>query len=185
MNAPLILKLNRSGLPMGWMSREETVCAYVKKQILWSCGEQTIPIVGGIGREGKRTVVNLPSIISVSGDLKIRRSRIPLENRYLFRRDRNMCLYCGKSFCTSDLSCDHVTPRAQGGKNTWMNVVTACCRCNHRKGNRTPEQAGMKLLAIPFEPNQFEFLYLANKRILADQMDFLKSGFSAKCRLSH
>lgn len=60
------------------------------------------------------------------------------------------------------------------------NVVSACQRCNHFKGGRTPEQAGMELLAIPFEPNIFEFMYLANRKILGDQMAYLSSRFSGK-----
>ena len=68
---------------------------------------------------------------------------------------------------------------------TWVNVVAACKRCNHFKQNRTPEEAGMELLALPFEPNPAEYLALMNsKRIRADQMDFLKAQFSRNCRLS-
>jgi hypothetical protein len=62
-------------------------------------------------------------------------------------------------------------------------VVTACKSCNTRKGNRTPEEAGIALLAVPFVPNWAEFLALSNRRILADQMAFLKSQFNNVNRL--
>lgn len=96
----------------------------------------------------------------------------------LFRRDNYLCLYCGQSFCSQELTRDHVLPRAQGGKDIWTNVVSACKRCNHTKGNRTPEQANMPLLAVPFAPNPFEYLYLSNRHIITDQMDYLSKQFS-------
>ena len=101
-----------------------------------------------------------------------------LVNDYLFRRDQFLCMYCGGEFAAAQLSRDHILPVSRNGTDGWTNVVTACKRCNHRKANRTPEEAGMELLAIPFVPNRYEFFYLANKNILADQMDFLKSQFS-------
>jgi hypothetical protein len=62
-------------------------------------------------------------------------------------------------------------------------VVTACRHCNERKGNRTPELAGMELLYAPYVPNKAEFLILTNRRILVDQMDFLARHVSAQSRL--
>ncbi|MFZ5605064.1 MAG: HNH endonuclease, partial [Pseudomonadota bacterium] len=79
---------------------------------------------------------------------------------------------------------DHIMPRARGGADTWENVVTACKRCNHHKACRTPEEASMPLLAVPYKPNIFEFTVLANHRILADQMAFLSRGLSERFRLA-
>ena len=96
----------------------------------------------------------------------------------LFRRDQNLCLYCGNIFSESELTRDHVLARSRGGHDIWMNVATACRKCNQRKGQRSPEEASMPLLAVPFVPNQMEYMVLANRNILTNQMDFLKSGFS-------
>lgn len=63
-------------------------------------------------------------------------------------------------------------------KDVWTNVATACQRCNHAKGAKTPEEANMPLLAVPFRPNVYERFYLMNRRILADQMAFLEGHFS-------
>ncbi|MFW5927367.1 MAG: HNH endonuclease, partial [Wenzhouxiangella sp.] len=101
----------------------------------------------------------------------------PLSNRALFRRDENLCLYCGTQFRDRELSRDHVKPLAQGGQDVWSNVVTACKRCNNHKGSRTPEESGMQLLAIPFTPTHAEYVYLQGRRILADQMEFLLAHF--------
>jgi len=71
------------------------------------------------------------------------------------------------------LTRDHVMPVSKGGRDTWVNVVTACWSCNVRKGSRTPQQAGMPLLAVPYRPSWVEHLILSNRNILADQMEFL------------
>ncbi len=89
-------------------------------------------------------------------------------------------MYCGFAFNDYELTRDHIIPRVQGGADIWTNVVAACRRCNHRKGGHTPEQADMELLAIPFEPNLFEYMYLANRQILGDQMEYLQARFSGQ-----
>jgi 5-methylcytosine-specific restriction endonuclease McrA len=98
-----------------------------------------------------------------------------LTNRTLFQRDRNLCLYCGEMFPVSQLTRDHVYPASRGGDSVWENCVTACRDCNQRKDDRTPEESGMKLLAVPYTPNLAEYLILQNRRILADQMEFLQA----------
>lgn len=67
-------------------------------------------------------------------------------------RDSFECKYCGQRHRMADLTYDHVVPRAQGGKTDWGNVVAACRDCNGAKRDRTPEQAGMKLLRKPYRP---------------------------------
>ncbi len=89
-----------------------------------------------------------------------------------------------KTFGYHELSRDHVHPLSKGGLDIWTNVVTSCRRCNNRKADRLPEQAGMELLAVPFVPNQYEFLYLSNHNVLADQMEFLSARFSSALHLS-
>ena len=115
------------------------------------------------------------------GEFKSRRYNAtpPLNNLELFRRDRNTCLYCGREFPDGALTRDHVIPISRGGHDLWSNVVAACKRCNSHKGCRTPDEAGMPLLAIPYVPNLAEYLVLRNRRILADQMEFLKSQFKS------
>jgi hypothetical protein len=97
----------------------------------------------------------------------------PLNNRTLFKRDANLCLYCGMRYMTRDLTRDHITPVSQGGGDTWNNVATACRRCNNFKGGRTPEQAAMELIAVPFSPSYAEYIYLKGRRVLTDQMQYL------------
>jgi hypothetical protein len=70
-----------------------------------------------------------------------------------------------------------VTPLSRGGSDTWKNVVTACRRCNNLKAWRTPEQAKLQLIAIPFTPSYAEYIYLKGRRVLADQMEYLLAHF--------
>ena len=73
---------------------------------------------------------------------------------------------------------------SQKGPDTWMNVVTACASCNHHKAGRTPEQAYMPLLYAPYTPSLWEDFILRNRRILADQMEFLMAHVPKGSRLS-
>jgi 5-methylcytosine-specific restriction endonuclease McrA len=82
-----------------------------------------------------------------------------------------------ESFRESQLTRDHIIPRCQGGSDSWTNVVTACRSCNQKKDGRTPEEAGITLIAVPYIPNYAEWLVLKNRRILEDQMEFLKTRF--------
>jgi len=73
----------------------------------------------------------------------------PVNRREVLRRDKHACQYCGS---TKQLTLDHVIPRSKGGKHSWDNVVIACEPCNSRKGDRTPQQAGMILRTKPRAP---------------------------------
>ena len=179
-----ILRLNKAGIPVSWLTREETATLVVKDLVIWSMGDTVMEIRGGFNRHGRQSVLKLPSIVACDGKVHQETFDPPLENKFLFRRDKNMCLYCGGEFGVSDLSRDHVKPISRGGKDGWTNVVTSCRRCNNRKADRLPEEASMELLAIPFVPNQYEFLYLSNHNVLADQMEFLSARFSRHIKLS-
>jgi hypothetical protein len=181
-----ILRLNIAGSPVEWLTWQEATTLYARDLVTWTLGDTIRTVWGGTSRfTGERSTISLQSIIACAGELYSGRpKKAALSNKILFRRDQNLCMYCGKEFADRDLSCDHIIPTSRGGRNSWVNVVAACKRCNHFKQNRTPEEAGMELLALPFEPNSAEYLALVNsKRIRADQMDFLKAQFSKNCRL--
>ena len=177
MNAK-VLRLNKAGTPIAWLSWQECATLLVKDQVIWSLGETVRTIRGGYARGGVRSTLDLPSIVACDGKVDAGAFTPSLTNALLFARDRQICLYCGVDFPVRDLSRDHVVPSSRGGRDVWTNCVTACRRCNNRKGNKTPEQAGMELLAVPFAPNRHEYFYLSNRDVLADQMDFLKTRFS-------
>ena len=181
--ASLILRVDVTGQPMRWIPWQDAAVLYARDKVAWTTGEDVIMLRGGTNRlTGLRSTLVIRSIIASRGIVNSKRFEVvpPLSNRELFRRDGHMCLYCLNTFSESHLTRDHIIPVSRGGSNTWTNVVTACRSCNQRKGARSPEEAGMRLFAIPYAPNYAEWLALRNRRILADQMAFLKTQFRAK-----
>lgn len=158
---------------------------YARNLVMWTLGDVIRTVRGGISRmTGQRTEISLPSIIACGGEHMARpRSSYPLNNPALFARDAHLCMYCGSEFPMAMLTRDHIRPTSRGGKDKWENVVAACRRCNQHKGNRSPEEAGMQLIALPYRPNNAEYLALINtRRILGDQMEFLRGQFSRNSR---
>ena len=174
---PLILTLDMQGAPYRWVNWQHACIYYARDLVAWVAGEHSFTIQGGISqRTGLRSIITANSIIAIKGRALspvVRAAVPPLCNRELFHRDRHMCAYCGNNFGSAGLTRDHVRPVSQGGRNIWMNVVTACRYCNQKKSGRTPEEAHMELLYAPFVPSKAEYLILCNRHILADQMDFL------------
>ena len=170
----LILTLDSTGYPNSWMSWQDAVLLKVKGLIAWELGEEEYTFRGGISRmTGEQSKVDVSSIIAVKSKFKYEKRSPVFSNRNLFRRDLHTCAYCVKTFIDADLTKDHIHPESRGGKTSWMNCVTACKRCNNRKDNRTPEEAGMMLSYVPYVPDKSEALILQNRNILADQMKFL------------
>ena len=97
--------------------------------------------------------LRLPSVCRLVKYVGVKhRNRVKFSRANIYARDDYTCQYCGKRFPTEDLTFDHVVPVARGGRKKLDNIVTACFRCNHRKGGRTPAQAGMRLVREPIEP---------------------------------
>jgi 5-methylcytosine-specific restriction endonuclease McrA len=94
-----------------------------------------------------------PDIILLAKYDRFHISSIPFSRRNLYRRDQLRCQYCGRRQLAEALTIDHVVPRSQGGSTNWSNCVLACKACNRKKGGRTPDQAGMKLLNHPVRPD--------------------------------
>ena len=96
---------------------------------------------------------NVPSVIKfvkmVAGYF---RKGVKFNRKNVWVRDKGTCGYCGKKVSQSEFTFDHVLPRRLGGKTEWANISTCCLACNQRKKDRTPEQAGMKLLSKPICP---------------------------------
>jgi hypothetical protein len=187
MDSPLILSLDNHGVPHRWISWQQACFYYAKNLVAWTMGEETFTFYGGVSRvTGERSSITAHSIIAIKGKALAAKgfNQVPpLNNRELFRRDRHMCAYCAGEFNYFRLTRDHIRPLSRGGRDTWMNVVTACRHCNGHKRNRLPEEAGMELLYLPYVPNKAEYLILTNRRILSDQMEFLKQHVAAHSRL--
>lgn len=101
-----------------------------------------------------RFQIAVPRIIRLLGYDKLPRQDVKFNRRNIYARDGSKCQYCGKKMPTTDLSLDHVTPKSQGGKTSWDNIVCCCIKCNVKKGGRTPEQAHMHLITRPIKPKR-------------------------------
>jgi 5-methylcytosine-specific restriction endonuclease McrA len=102
------------------------------------------PIIAGYKEYMRPVIIRLLEYIKYhTRTLRANRNRI-------YKRDGFQCMYCGSK---KDLTLDHVMPRSRGGKNEWTNLVTSCFKCNSKKGDKTPEEAKMKLRQQPFAPS--------------------------------
>jgi hypothetical protein len=126
----------------------------------------------------KLDVDGMPEAFVCKSQLDMMRDVPVLTNERLFRRDANICMYCGDFLYKCELTRDYVVPVEKGGTDTWENVVTACRDCHSRKAGLGPDELdaiGMRLLAIPYAPNRAQYIILDGRMILADQMDFLRA----------
>ena len=182
-----VLSLDAHGRAMDWIGWQDATCLYARDAVAWTLGNPCLQIRGGICRAtGARSLVQLHPIVATRGHPHARAldPTPALSNTALFARDAHLCLYCGQQFARPQLTRDHVLPLSRGGRDVWENVVSACFHCNSRKGSRTPQQAHMPLLAVPYRPSWIEHLILSNRNILADQMAFLKAQLPRRSRLS-
>lgn len=182
-----VLSLDSAGRILDWMSWQDAVCLYVRGAVAWTLGQPCLVVHGGTSRlTGEQSQILLHPIVASRSRAKNTLSdpAPSLTNGALFSRDRFLCLYCGQHFSKGELTRDHVIPTSKGGFDEWNNVVTACWVCNVRKGCRTPQQANMPLLAVPYRPSWVEHLILSNRNILLDQMEFLQSHLPRRRRSS-
>lgn len=185
---PKILAVNAGGEPTGWITYQRCAYYYAKDRVLWSLGKHKVILRGGTNTlTGIQSVLEMDSIVAIDNHVspyKFKKSSAPaLTNLTLFERDLNICAYCGAKYGRHELTRDHIIPVSKKGKDTWENVVTACKPCNNWKDNRTPEQADMQLLYVPYTPSYHEHLILQNRKILNDQMAYLLKGVGKNSRI--
>lgn len=96
--------------------------------------------------------MKVPSVIRLLRAVRGAKKGIKFSRINIFVRDKHTCQYCLRRLPLSQLTYDHVLPKSRGGKTCWENVVSACKDCNHYKGSRTPEEAGMPLSTKPGRP---------------------------------
>ncbi|KAK1297074.1 hypothetical protein QJS10_CPB15g02110 [Acorus calamus] len=95
-------------------------------------------------------VLRIPHLLQV---VKRRRVKHTLSRKSIFYRDLYTCQYCSSR---ENLTVDHVLPISRGGEWKWENLVTACSRCNSRKGQKKPEEVNLKLIKVPKAPKDYD-----------------------------
>lgn len=103
-------------------------------------------------------VIRVPRVILLVSYGRVPRRRVRFSRFNVFARDKNTCQYCGSRFSRHELNLDHVIPRSQNGLSSWGNIVCSCFSCNRKKGGRLPEEAGMKLIKKPLQPEWTPFM---------------------------
>jgi 5-methylcytosine-specific restriction endonuclease McrA len=133
-----------------------TVCSVERAVVLMHL--QKVHLVEAVpGKEVRSPSVEVPwpSIVRLKAYVNVPYKRVMLSRKNVLRRDAHTCQYCGSG---KRLTIDHVMPKSRGGGDTWENLVTACVPCNNRKGDSTPEEAGMELAREPFRPSHVMFI---------------------------
>ncbi len=144
----LLLNANYEPLNVCNVSRAVSLVLLGKAEILH---EHDQPI-----RTSRGTIVS-PSIVRMRYMVKRPMPQLRLSRHSILARDLYTCQYCGSR---KDLTLDHVVPRWCGGPHTWENLVTCCRKCNLKKGDKTPQQANMKLKKVPRRPHFVPYLSL-------------------------
>ncbi len=134
-----------------------TVCNVKKAVILMYLGKaEIVAEKKEMAIRSASTRLPWPTVIRLNFYVKVPFQKVMLNRKNILKRDGYKCAYCGRS--DLPLTIDHVIPRSKGGGETWENLVAACYRCNNKKGNRTPKEAGMPLLIKPYRPSHIMFL---------------------------
>lgn len=106
----------------------------------------------------------IPSVIRLKTYIKpMKSSQVRFSRQNVFLRDKHTCQYCGKKSAEKFLTIDHVIPLSRGGRHDWINVVTACAKCNNKKGSQTPDEAHMPLSSKPHKPKWLPGREIANE----------------------
>jgi len=115
-----------------------------------SWAQLSAAVEDSIGTSSRR--LKVPRVILLQAYDHLPRAKVRFSRLNIYSRDKNTCQYCGRKPARAELNLDHVIPRMKGGVTSWENVVCSCVPCNLRKGGRTPEEAGMRLLKHPVRP---------------------------------
>lgn len=103
----------------------------------------------------------IPKIIKLTYNVAVPDLELPFSRENIFFRDEYTCQYCGKKFPVSELTLDHVYPKSRFGPDIWENIATCCKECNQKKADRTPKEAGMKLIKRPNRPKDYKLFELS------------------------
>ena len=183
-----VLQLDIQGTPQAWITTEEAALHYATDTVAWEDGSEPLTTLRGgwnVAR-GVQSSLTISPIIALRGSPKrnLFEGSPSVTKPKLLRRDRCTCAYCAQVFKEYDLQAEHIVPLSKGGPYSWMNLVSACSSCNARKAARTPEQAGMPLVYLPYVPNRFEDFLLAGRNIRADVHDWLAARLTKGSRLN-
>lgn len=150
-----VLVLNASYEPLSLVSIRRAVVLLLREKA------ELIEATSSLLRSASR-IMAVPLVIRLVQYVRLPHRKVPPTRASILLRDANTCQYCGEAPGRRNLTIDHVLPRSKGGQHIWGNLVTACKRCNQKKGASTPSEAMMKLLRKPIEPSYVTLVLLGN-----------------------
>ena len=184
---PRVLQLDLQGTPQAWMSLEQAAVHYAGGAVAWDAGLEALATLRGghNAATGRQSVLEIAPIIALRGVSRINLFDVVpgLTKRRLLCRDRHTCAYCGGVFGEEVLQCEHIVPQSRGGPTSWPNLVAACAACNGYKADRLPEEAGMRLLYLPYVPSRYESFLLDGRNVRADVHEWLARRLPRGSRL--
>lgn len=186
-NTARVLQLDIRGMPQSWISPQEAAGYYATDTVAWTVGDPLVTLRGGVNaRSGLLSELVIHPIVAVKGSAKINleEGTPSLTNAALFRRDRYTCCWCGNVFSDKALTREHIIPTSRGGLDCWENVASSCSADNSRRGSKLAEEAGMKLLYLPYRPSRWEGFLLSGRNIRADVHEFLAARLPKSSRLA-
>lgn len=149
--------INRNVLLLNQNYEPLTVCSARRAIVLLFQGKaEMIETANGLKIHTVTRSFSLPSVVRLWQYRRVPYKRIMLTRKNIISRDNHQCQYCGTS--KGAMTVDHVIPKTRKGLESWENMVCACVRCNNKKGDRTPLEAGMKLLKWPKRPSHIMFI---------------------------
>lgn len=144
-NLKTTLLLNSSYEPIGFISFRKLIKLFIKEKIdIISEWEEDISWAS--------EKIKYPATVRLRYYVRNVKKKLRFSRKGLFRRDNFQCQYCAVALSTHELTVDHILPRSRGGISDWLNTVSSCKPCNWKKKNRTPEEANMQIINIPFIP---------------------------------
>lgn len=166
MNDVLVLNASEEILNIASMKRAVALLLAGKAEVLHEAAD-------GFVRSGSRALP-APTVVRmryyVSGVFR----RVSLTKKNVIIRDDGKCSYCGVRGQKGTMTVDHIMPKSRGGPQTWRNLATSCQRCNNRKGNRTPEEANMKLRITPYTPKHLPWSSVRRNTVPGEWIKYLE-----------
>ena len=183
-----VLQLDIQGTPQAWITLERAAVHVASGSVAWTQGDGPLSVLrGGFNvARGRQSLIEVHPIMALRGAAPVNLFEVvpACTKAKLVRRDRYTCAYCGQRFAENALQAEHIVPASRGGRWSWMNLVCACGPCNCLKANRTPEQARMPLLYLPYVPSRFEDFLLEGRQVRADVHEWLAMRLPKGSRLN-
>jgi 5-methylcytosine-specific restriction endonuclease McrA len=153
------LLLNYNGEPLQFVDVQRAIKLLLKDRVEVAAGLTGEPCFWDETVTSPTQDFKFPAVLRLKYYVNKRaRKKSPrFQKKVLFNRDSWKCQYCGVELCYAAITVDHIYPASRGGQTSWRNCVAACKNCNGKKGNKTPEEAGMKLLKQPVEPTPMHY----------------------------